>query len=265
MLFSNPGFLAQHTLKTGFVPLSPLQFDYIKDCCKKVKNKSLLNDPVALYEYVSSYKVPNFLGARVQVNFEMNIDLIEKLCTNYWDWQLPLLLRYGFPMDFQGDIEDLRNERDCHISARDYPDHVTTYIADEIKHGAIVGPYKNKPFGSITHISPFITRDKPDSSKRRVIIDLSWPHNGSVNCFTPGNQYLGTAFKLLYPTVDNFVERLRILGRGCHMTKIDLSRAFRQLKVDPRDYPLLCLHWQNAYYLDTAYAFGHRTGAMGCS
>ena len=28
------------------------------------------------------------------------------------------------------------------------------------------------------------------------------------------------------------------------MLKIDLSRAFRQLKVDPEDYPLLCLEWQ---------------------
>ena len=49
------------------------------------------------------------------------------------------------------------------------------------------------------------------------------------------------------------------------MHKINLSRAFRQLKVDPADYPLLCLLWQGEYYVDGSYAFGHRTGAMGCS
>ena len=49
------------------------------------------------------------------------------------------------------------------------------------------------------------------------------------------------------------------------MLKIDLSRAFRQLKVDPADYPLLCLKWKNSYYLDRTYAFGHRMGSMGCS
>ena len=114
-------------------------------------------------------------------------------------------------------------------------------------------------------MSPFITRNKPDSNKRRVIIDLSWPHGASVNQYTKANEYLGTAFKLNYPSVDTFVERLVSLGRGCHMLKIDLSRAFRQLKVDPADYPLLCLKWQGSYYLDTAYAFGHRTGSMGCS
>ena len=49
------------------------------------------------------------------------------------------------------------------------------------------------------------------------------------------------------------------------MHKIDLSRAFRQLKVDPYDFPLLCLEWQGKFYVDGAYAFGHRTGSMACS
>ena len=47
------------------------------------------------------------------------------------------------------------------------------------------------------------------------------------------------------------------------MHKIDLSRAFRQLKVDPADYPLLCLLWQGEYCVDGSYVFGHHT--MGCS
>ena len=47
------------------------------------------------------------------------------------------------------------------------------------------------------------------------------------------------------------------------MHKIDLSRAFRQLKVDPFDYPLLCSEWQGLYYVDGSYAFGHRTVQWG--
>ena len=205
------------------------------------------------------------MGARVQVNFDMNIDLIDKLAVSYWDWQLPLFLRFGFPMDFRGTQSDLRNDGSCHASARDHPDHVSAYLNDEIKHKAIFGPFKNMPFGDDTHISPFIMRNKPDSEKRRVIIDLSWPHGASVNHHTKTNEYLGTTFKLNYPSVDTYVEHLVSLGKGCHMLKIDLSRAFRQLKVDPADYSLLCLEWQGSYYLDTAYAFGHRTGSMGCS
>ena len=44
------------------------------------------------------------------------------------------------------------------------------------------------------------------------------------------------------------------------MLKIDLSRAFCQLKVDPADYPL-----KMARLLLSGHAFGHRTGSMGCS
>ena len=98
-----------------------------------------------------------------------------------------------------------------------------------------------------------------------MIIDLSWPENISVNCFTSGIEYVGTAYKLHYPSIDSFTERLIQLGKGALIHKIDLSRAFRQLKVDPCDYPLLCLEWQNQYYVDASYAFGHRTGSMGCS
>ena len=258
-------FMAQQKQHTGFIPPSPLQFGHIRDCSRCQVDKQWLQKPIQLYHYVQSFKCPNFLGARVQVNFDINLNLVDELAASYWDWQLPLFLRYGFPMDFRGSHFDLGDGGSCYASAQEYPEHVEAYINDEIEHVAIFGPFKNKPFGEETHVSPFIIRHKQNSDKRRVIIDLSWPQGASVNYFTKSNEYLGTAFKLNYPSVDTFVERLISLGKGCHMLKIDLSRAFRQLKVDPTDYPLLCLKWQESYYLDRAYAFGHRTGSMGCS
>ena len=190
---------------------------------------------------------------------------MDELASGYWDWQLPLFLRYGFPMDFRGKLTDLKNALSSHASALQYPEHVSAYIEDELNFKAIYGPFKNKPFGSSTHISPFIRRFKPDSDKRRVIIDLSWPDNASVNHFTSGREYMGTAFKLNYPSIDSYTDKLRTLGRGALMHKIDLSRAFRQLRVDPYDYPLLCLEWQGSFYVDGSYAFGHRTGSMACT
>ena len=49
------------------------------------------------------------------------------------------------------------------------------------------------------------------------------------------------------------------------MHKIDLSRAFRQLKVDPADYHLLCLYWDGDYFVEGSFVFCHRTGVMGCT
>ena len=244
-----------------FIPLSPFQFQEIRHCGKCIQNPEWCKDPVKLYNYVSGFQCLNFLGARVHVNYTMNLELIDRLAEGYWDWQLPLFLCYGFPMDFKGTHGDLEFATDSHPSALQFPDNVTAYLQDEMQHQAIYGPYKNKPFGVITHISPFITRTKEDSHKRRVIIDLSWPNGASINHYTDSNEYMGTAFKLCYPSVDNFTDRLRKLSRGALMHKINLSRAFRQLKVDPADYPLLCLQRQEEYYV----AFGHRTGAMGCS
>ena len=43
--------------------------------------------------------------------------------------------------------------------------------------------------------------------------------------------------------------------------KIDVSRAFRHVKVDPGDYDLLGLHWRRAY-VDTCLPFGTRHGSQ---
>ena len=102
-------YIAQQKQHTGFIPLSPLQFGHIRDCSKCQVDKQWLQKPIQLYQYVKSFKCSNFLGARVQVNFDINLDLVDELAASYWDWQLPLFLRYGFPMDFRGSHLDLRD------------------------------------------------------------------------------------------------------------------------------------------------------------
>ena len=185
-------FMRQQNQHTGFVPLSPLQFVGIKSCTKCLVNRELCKDPVKLHEYVTQFQCPNFIGARIQVNYDINFELLEHLTQDYWDWQLPLFLRVI--------LSNLENARSSHACALQFPEHVSMYLKDEIAHKAIYGPYVNKPFGNLTHISPLITRyNKPDIDERRVIVDLSWPENASVNHFTSGIEYVGTAFKLNYP------------------------------------------------------------------
>ena len=76
------------------------------------------------------------------------------------------------------------------------------------------------------------------------------PKGVSINNFTPPNVYLNTVYKLQYPTIDNITEALVSLGQGAYLYKIDLSRAFCQLRIDPMDYNLLCLKWGDSYYSD---------------
>ena len=125
---------------------------------------------------------------------------------------------------------------------------------------------KSKPSGLFydnLHISPFLTREKPGASHRRVIVDLSFPHGNSVNNGVQSDKYLGTPFLLTLPTINNITNQVKKLSKGCHLYKIDLSRAFRHVKLDPNEYNLLGLKLNNLY-IDICLLFGFRHGSALC-
>ena len=62
--------------------------------------------------------------------------------------------------------------------------------------------------------------------------------------------YLGTEYELHYPSVDTITNSLWNLGTSAQMYKIDISRAFHHIKVDPADIDLLGLQFQDKYFLD---------------
>ena len=251
----------------GFLPISNLK--RMQRAYSLVPNSIITDknfDPVWMYNQVRDTGKYNYEQAKIQLPSDINFELLEKLAEKYWDYQLPMFLKFGFPLDFPKNEEGkLKSTEASHSSAIQHREHVDTYLLDEIGHQAIAGPYDQPPYGDKTQISPFMTRDKSDSEKRRVIIDLSWPQGASINHFTRPNIYLNTAYKLQYPTVDHITAYLRELGPEALIYKVDLSRAFRQLPIDPSDYNLLCLKWGEKYYSDKFCPFGHRFGSLSCS
>ena len=131
---------------------------------------------------------------------------------------------------------------------------------EELSHKAIIGPFEELP-GSF-HISPLMTRDKQDSDKKRTIMDLSWPKGHSVNNGVSKEKYLGTQYTLHYPSVDNITAALRRIGPGAKLFKVDISRAFRHLRVDPADIDLLGLQVQGRHFIDVSTPFGYRNGSL---
>ena len=184
--------------------------------------------------------------------------MAKKQLQGYWDTQLiHNQIRFGFPLDFNR-LFPLRFEGQNHKSAIDYPNE--TYLAEERSFNAIVGPIKNHPCPK-GHISPFMSREKPQSNNRWVIINLSCPLGQSVNSGIDKTSYVGTDFTLVLPTVDHITDRLKLLGRGADIYKIDISRAFRHIKVDPLDYNLLGLQRRHIY-VDTCALFVSRHGSQ---
>ena len=71
---------------------------------------------------------------------------------------------------------------------------------------------------------------------------------------------MGIDFILSYPSVDNIVNEGLKFGKGCEIFKVDISRAFRHVRIDPGDLDLLGLHWGD-YCLDFSLPFGFKHGS----
>ena len=171
------------------------------------------NDILQLHRMLRKDDRHNYKGLQVPVPSKLNYEVWSKYLQQYWDWQLPLLIKYGFPLDFNRDSV-MTSHKINHKSATDYAKHVSVYLEEELRHQAILGPFKNPPIPQL-HTSPFMTQDKPNSEHRRVIIDLSWPVGESVNAGVPTDKYLGTEFVLTYPSIDNITQEVLRLGKGC--------------------------------------------------
>ena len=69
-------------------------------------------------------------------------------------------------------------------------------------------------------------------------MDLSWPKGQSVNAGVKKKIYLGAYFDLKYPSVDHVVKKPKLLGPGALLYKVNISRTFSHLIIDPGDIDL---------------------------
>ena len=213
-----------------------------------------------IYDVVRSTGVPNFLQARMPLPHQLNIPRWRHYLTGHTDIALVDLLEFGFPVGFSPNFP-LTSTPMNHASATNYPEQVEQYLAKEVSCHAMLGPFRTAPFWPWLHTSPIMTREKKQSSRRRIILDLSWPMNASVNAGTALDSYLGEQYKLVLPTVDDMARILAHFGQGSYLWALDLQRAFRQWRVDPLDWPIMGVAWKSSTYIDIAVAFGLRHGA----
>ena len=78
----------------------------------------------------------------------------------------------------------------------------------------------------------------------------------SVNDRVTRNFFDGQQFLLKFPTVDNIIDQIKATEGRVLLAKIDIARAFRNLRIDPADTFKFGLKWQNKYYLHVSAAFG---------
>ena len=118
---------------------------------------------VQAHKLIRQSGYPNFLKMRIPVNTQLNIPKWRSYLHDYWDQQLVDLLEFGFPLDFNRMCPLVSTEQN-HKSATEFSQHIDAYIQEELKYGALYGPFVEKPFPC--HISPFLTRLKQNSDNK---------------------------------------------------------------------------------------------------
>ena len=209
---------------------------------------------------------PNFSGCRIPVPSSLNFEYLEKELADYKDRAIIQLLRYGCPINYEGP-GNLSRACHNHRGATDFPEHIERFLKREVEAASVMGPFKSSPFDIPTTVSLLNTVPKRDSADRRVIVDLSFPKCKpleSVNGGISRDCYLGDPIQLRYPSVDNLVNLVRCKGPGCCLFKCDLSRAYRQLPVDPGDLHYLGYKWNGELYIDATLTMGLRSAAFLC-
>ena len=73
------------------------------------------------------------------------------------------------------------------------------------------------------------------------------------------NQYEGREFELKLPNIDHIIQQI-LNTNNAKLIKVDISRAFRNIMVDPRDAIKCGIQHENQYYIDKALVFGAING-----
>ena len=143
-----------------------------------------------------------------------------------------------------------------HKSALDNSNIVRQKIKEEVDAGRVAGPFKEKPFPNLW-VSPVGIVPKSEAGKFRLIFDLSHPPGRSVNDGIPP-----TNSSVKYTQFDDAVKMVHQLGQGAEMIKADIKSAFRLIPINPADFMLLGMQFDNLYYIDKALPFGSSSSCL---
>lgn len=266
-------FNSKSDLKTKDNSISQHLCSHSSSCkiCNSSKSISFENieKKLEIHKLVRESGKFNYEGCRITVNDKIDVSFMRQMLRDYNDIAVCDFLQFGFPIGFIGDEQNLHGldqiwKHRNHRGATDFSDEINSYLEKESKNDSILGPFKSNPFVGNLIISPLNSVPKKDTSERRVILDLSFPRNCSINDFIYKNEYLGQKTEIFFPKVDDFIELIKKKGRGCLLFKKDLRRAYRQLSIDPHDYNLVSFVWGKHIFCDLVLSMGLKSAAMIC-
>lgn len=137
-----------------------------------------------------------------------------------------------------------------HGSTNKHPEIVLNKIKKEQSYGRISEASTNPQYPNLV-ISPLGVVPKKAPGQFRLIHDLSYPENNSVNSQIPA-----VNSQVSYDSIDTVINLVKQFGSGALMAKCDIQDGFRNIPIHPDDYHLLGFMWDNLYYYDKCLPMG---------
>ena len=123
------------------------------------------------------------LNTAVLDNFPIKVDVLDLQLAAHPDRSKVEFIVNCLRTGFHKDIIQLRSADTNCSSALAHPNVIDKYLADEIQARRVAGPFDTPPFPNV-HVSRFGVipkKNKPDHDAWRLILDLSFPADHSVN------------------------------------------------------------------------------------
>ena len=139
-----------------------------------------------------------------------------------------------------------RNASSCF----DYPAQITDAIAGWLAKGFAAGPFLKQELPEGAKVNGMMCRLKPTGAVR-VILNLSAPAGRSVN-----DGIHSYEFPTVMSSTGQWLECLNRAGRGCMMTKIDWSDAYKHIHVHRDDQDLQWFEWMGRFFVELCLVFG---------
>ena len=194
------------------------------------------------------------------VHTPINVVKLEQELQNHPDQNFKTYLVSGLKSGFHTGLSVLpSNSIQCKNlrSATSNKESVFDLIQSEVDKGYIYGPFKEIPYANY-RINPIGIAEGKYSKKKRLIVDLSAPHedveNPSLNELIDKDQY-----SLNYVSIDDAIKIIKHLGKGAMLIKTDITDAFKTLPLSPEMWPFHGIKWDDYYYFYNRLVFGCRS------
>lgn len=190
----------------------------------------------------------------------INIGQLERYLENHPDRSFVYYLIEGLRKGFHTGIDKTPTTAyECKnlLSARTQPKVTAQLIQSEFEKGFLNGPFKEIPY-SIFRINPVGVAEGKYSKKKRLIVDLSAPHDNEDH-ESLNNLINKEEFSLKYVTIDQAIAIIKCNGEGSLLCKTDITDAFKIIPIHPSLWPFHGIKWDLQYYFYNKLVFGSRS------